>query len=128
MATKSETFAARRASYDDFVQRSQWIAGGVGVLLGVTALLFGHGEDYLAALTVTCATVAGACAGTARVQFAWEASKLELKRQEDGAQPADRLRNVPWPIQAQRLMVVGLFFVSFAGFFLVALVWSIAGN
>jgi hypothetical protein len=128
MARETETFASRRADYDNFTQRSQWIAGGVAVVLVVVATLFGHGSDALATATLTSASLAGACAGFARVEFAWAASQIELKPLETDAEPEASLPtdSPSWPKRTEIVMISGLFLLAVAGALLLAFVWQIA--
>lgn len=122
------TFASRRADYENFVQRSQWIAGGVVAVLALGAQLFTPASDALAAAVLTTGLLGGACAAYARVEFAWGASMLELTRQRVDAQPADRLvdRAPPWPQNAENLMVAGLVLLAVAGVLLIVLAWEAA--
>jgi len=123
-----ETFASRRADYDNFVQRSQWIAGGVVAVLAVGSQLFEHSSRVLAAADFTLALVAGACAAYARVEFAWDASRLETTRLRSAAKELDSLpdRISDWPKRAQGLMVAGLLLLVAAGALLLALAWEAA--
>jgi hypothetical protein len=82
----------------------------------------------LTAAVLTLAVLAGACAGYARVEFAWAASQLEVTRLDENAEPTARLPEValPWPDRAQRFMVVGLLLLAVAGLLLIGLAWQIA--
>jgi hypothetical protein len=127
MATP-ETYGSRKADYDNYVQRSQWMAGGVAAVLAVGSQLFVSGCGVLAATLVTVALLAGACAAYARVEFAWAASELELGRlQVDADERAVLPRTAPeWPGRAEGLMVAGLLLLVVAGGLLIALAWDVA--
>jgi hypothetical protein len=126
----AETFASRRADYDNFVQRSQWIAGGIVTVLVVGGQLItsASGSHVLAAAVLTVALLAGACAAYARVEFAWAASKLEVARQQANANAVAPLPDSvpPWPQRAQNLMVAGLLLLAADGALLIALAWEAA--
>ena len=101
----TETFASRQADYQNFIQRSQWIAGGVLAVIAVGAQLFATGSAMIGAAVLTCALLTGSCAAYARVEFAWAASKLDVARQIANADlnltlPRDL---APWPDRAQNL-------------------------
>ncbi|HEX8744212.1 MAG TPA: hypothetical protein VF712_13865 [Thermoleophilaceae bacterium] len=122
-----ETFASRRADYENFAQRSQWLAGGVVAVLAVAAQLFQHGSHVLGAALLTSALLAGASSAYARVEFAWAISELELARQRENADIAASLRSTPaWPTRAENLMVVALVLLALAGALLIIFVWEIA--
>lgn len=124
----NDTFASRQADYDNFAQRSQWIAGGVVAVLAVSSQLLGKGCDALAAAVLTAALTGGACAAWARVEFAWATSKLALTRQQARAEAGGPLPESaqPWPGRAWWLMVVGLLLLGASGVLLVVTVWVVA--
>lgn len=125
---ETETFASRGADYENFIQRSQWIAGGVLAVIAVGAQLFTTGNSVLAATVLTTALLAGASAAYARVEFAWAASKLEVSRLAANLEPGAQLPSTVelWPNRAQNLLVASLLLLATTGILLIAFVWEAA--
>jgi Na+/glutamate symporter len=119
------TFGSRRADYENYGQRSQWIAGGVVAVVGLASQLFPHGSKVLVAAVLTVGIVAGVLAGSARVEFGWAATKLEAERQTANATATTALTDSVegWPDRAETFHTWSIVLLVFAGLGLLAEIW-----
>jgi hypothetical protein len=125
------TYASRLDDLRIFSTRAAWLAGGVVGLIALSAgdlgaEFFKKGPDWLGGVTLTLIVLAGGFAGTARVQFQWQATVL-ARRIDEGA--VDGRSTVPrgsWPRAADRTFKLAFLFTILGGCSFVTHLWIVA--
>jgi hypothetical protein len=125
------TNAARVDDLRLFSTRAAWLAGAAVGLIALAAgdlgaSLFDDGPGWLSAATLTLTVLAGACAGTARVQFQWAATVLQRRIDERVAEPTAPVPKGSWPRAADVTFTLAFAFTVLAGLAFLSLLWSVA--
>lgn len=124
------TNADRLDDYREYSRRSTYFAGAAVALLALTASELGvhlwqNSPTPLAAAAITLSILAGFVAGTARVQFEWEAASLERRIRantvDPGAETTDK-----WPRAADWFFKLAAALTVFAALCFLTVLWIVA--